>query len=123
MYLELICFTHPASHYPPGSPERHERDKNRWASKSVGWIDFAFLGNGSLEPPRISDIINDRARQDGSGALYSSEQAGGRRRPDGRELKWVISTPEAEKADTLPFFCGDVTPREWRVCGTSRGLI
>lgn len=116
VYLELICFTHPPSHYPPGSPERQERDTHRWASKSLGWIDFAFLGNGSFDPPRISDVINERAKQDGSGAKYISEQAGGRKRSDGRELKWVISAPEGEKGGTLPFFCGDVTPREWRVC-------
>lgn len=115
VYLELICFTHPPSHYPPGSPERQERDTHRWASKSLGWIDFAFLGNGSFDPPRISDVINERAKQDGSGAKYISEQAGGRKRSDGRELKWVISAPEGEKGGTLPFFCGDVTPREWRV--------
>jgi len=117
IYLELICFTHPPSHYPPGSPARHKRDTNRWASKPLGWIDFAFLGNGSLISPRISDIINDRAKQDGTDVKYMPEQAGGRRRPDGQELKWVISAPEAEKGGTLPFFCGDVTPREWRVPG------
>ena len=69
-----------------------------------------------MKPPRISDIINDRAKQDGSGTKYHSEQPGGRKRSDGRELQWVISAPVADEAGTLPFFCGDVTPREWRVC-------
>jgi len=115
VYLELISFTHPPSYYPPGSPERKARDSNPWASKVSGWIDFAFLGNGSLTT-RISDIINERARKDGSGVVYTPEWAGGRERPDGRVLKWVISAPgEGLGRGMLPFFCGDVTPREWRV--------
>ncbi|RDB19519.1 hypothetical protein Hypma_013666 [Hypsizygus marmoreus] len=115
VYLELISFTHPASYYPPGSSERVKRDTHSWASKSPGWIDFAFLGNGSLTPPRISDIINERARKDGSGAVYALEVVAGRERPDGRVLKWVISAPKEDVRGTLPFFCGDVTPRDWRV--------
>ncbi|KAF5386834.1 hypothetical protein D9615_002017 [Tricholomella constricta] len=115
VYIELISFIHPPSYYPPGSPERKARDTHEWASKIPGWIDFAFLGNGSLTT-RISDIINDRAKQDGSGAFYGPEWAAGRRRPDGKVLKWVISAPSPEdKRGTLPFFCGDITPRDWRV--------
>ncbi|KAG5642319.1 hypothetical protein DXG03_002994 [Asterophora parasitica] len=117
VYLELISFTHPSSYYPPGSAERKARDSHTWASKAPGWIDFAFLGNGSLTT-RISDVINERAKRDGSGAVYSSESAGGRRRPDGKVLKWVISAPSlvgSAPRGTLPFFCGDVTPRDWRV--------
>jgi hypothetical protein len=41
VYFELISFTHPASHHPPGSPGRVKRDSNPWASRSPGWIDFA----------------------------------------------------------------------------------
>ncbi|KAG6824008.1 hypothetical protein H0H93_002685, partial [Arthromyces matolae] len=88
VYLELISFTHPSSYYPPGSPERVARDANPWSSKSPGWIDFAFLGNGSLTDNRISDIINQRGRREGSGVIYNSEVAGGRKRPDGKVLKW-----------------------------------
>lgn len=119
VYLELLSFTHPPSYYPLGTPEREARDAHAWASKSPGWIDFAFLGNGSLET-RISDIINARAKLDGSGASYNFEVAGGRERPDGKVLKWVISAPQQKDRGTLPFFCGDVTPREWRViiCST-----
>ncbi|GLB35554.1 putative glyoxalase-like domain containing protein [Lyophyllum shimeji] len=115
VYIELICFTHPPSYYPPGSPERHARDSHHWASKALGWIDFAFVGNGSLAT-RISDVINARARRDGSGAVYSPEVPGGRERTDGKVLKWLITAPEDDaKRGTLPFFCGDITPREWRV--------
>jgi hypothetical protein len=40
-------------------------------------------------------------------------------RPDGVEVKWEITTPtrweEKKGTSRLPFFCGDVTPRELRV--------
>ncbi|KAG6856733.1 hypothetical protein H0H87_001333 [Tephrocybe sp. NHM501043] len=120
VYLELISFTHPPSYYPPGSPDRKARDSHRWSSKPLGWIDFAFLGNGALTGDnRISDIINERAKKEGSGVAYAPELAGGRQRPDGKVLKWVISAPSVASQGPLPFFCGDVTPREWRVCGSS----
>ncbi|KAF8177618.1 glyoxalase-like domain-containing protein [Pholiota molesta] len=114
VYLELISFTHPESHYPPGSPPREKRNKNPWASKPPGWIDFAFLGNGSLAN-RISDAINERARAHGSSDLYGPEEEGGRTRPDGIVLKWLISPPPLDKRGILPFFCGDVTSRTLRV--------
>ncbi|KIJ17034.1 hypothetical protein PAXINDRAFT_130525 [Paxillus involutus ATCC 200175] len=112
-YLELISFTHPASHYPPGSPDRQKRDANPWAWKEPGWIDYAFLGSSTVS---ISGIINERAKQDGSGVRYVPEVDGGRVREDGKVLKWVISAPdEVRVRGTVPFFCGDVTPRSWRV--------
>ena len=114
VYLELISFTHPVSHYPPGSPARVKRDSNPWASRSPGWIDFAFLGNGSRSES-IAHVINQRGREEGSGVRYEAEQDGGRTRPDGKVLKWLISAPQVEKRGVLPFFCGDVTPRSLRV--------
>ena len=112
VYLELISFTHPVSYYPKGSPERKAREAHFWASKSPGWIDYAFLGNGSLVPgQRISDAINERAGH----PLYAPEVPGGRKRPDGKVLKWVLSMAPADARGTLPFFCGDVTSRKWRV--------
>ncbi|KAJ7700893.1 glyoxalase-like domain-containing protein [Mycena rosella] len=113
-YLELISFTHPPEAYPPSSPARRARDSHKWAARAPGWIDYAFLGNGSLTAPnRISDVIN--GRRDASDApLYVDEVPGGRTRPDGEVLKWVISAP-AKKDSILPFFCGDVTDRQLRV--------
>jgi len=114
VYLELIAFIPPASHCTPGSsqPDR----KSRWATKSPGWIDYAFLGNGS-QSDSISEIINQRASEDGSGVLYEPEHEGGRQRHDGKTLKWLISAPRQEKGSITgtPFFCGDVTPRYLRV--------
>ena len=118
MYLELIAFTHPIEHYPEGSEERSRRESNPWASKHPGWIDYAFLGTS----PTISEIINSRAREEGSGVRYLTEVPGGRQTVTGRVLKWLITGPDptsnvegAAKNGSLPFFCGDITPREWRV--------
>lgn len=112
-YLELISFTHPASYYPPGSPDRQRRDANPWAHKDPGWIDFAFLGASTTS---IARIINARAERDHSGIYYAPETRGGRTRADGQVLEWVISATEDDRfRGTVPFFCGDVTPRDWRV--------
>lgn len=47
---------------------------------------------------------------------YAQEIPGGRTREDGRVLKWLISGIEdAGGRGRLPFFCGDLTPRAWRV--------
>ena len=119
VYLELISFVHPLSHYPPGSDERHRRETSPWAEafKRPGWIDYAFLGTGDTT---ISRIINERACADGSGAQYDPEVSGGRVREDGKVLQWMVTLPNVQGEEqggrgTLPFFCGDVTPREWRV--------
>ncbi|KAG1736896.1 glyoxalase-like domain-containing protein [Suillus paluster] len=112
-YLELISFTHPASHYPPGSPDRQKRDANPWAWKEPGWIDYAFLGSSSTS---ISELINARAKEEKSRIRYDLEVDGGRERSDGKVLKWQISAPSQDNGrGATPFFCGDVTPREWRV--------
>lgn len=118
MYLELIAFTHPIEYYPEGSEERARRESNAWASKHPGWIDYAFLGTS----PTISKIINSRAQEEGSGVRYLAEISSGRETPTGRVLKWLITGPDptssvesVAKSGALPFFCGDVTPREWRV--------
>jgi len=104
VYLELITFTRP--------PDEH----HRWGAKSPGWIDYAFLGNGSRSNS-ISEIINQRASKEGSGVFYEPEQEGGRYRSDGKLLQWLISVPRQEKGGitATSFFCGDVTPRYLRV--------
>lgn len=70
------------------------------------------MGNGSLEN-RISTVINRRAEYEGSSVKYLAEEKGGRTRQDGVRLEWLISAPHGQ--DPLPFFCGDITPRNLRV--------
>ncbi|KAF8898236.1 glyoxalase-like domain-containing protein [Gymnopilus junonius] len=116
VYIELISFTHPASHYPPGSPARIKRDNHRWGHLPYGWIDFAFLGTGSRAPGEsISETINERSKKEGTGVEYTPEVDGGRTRADGVVLKWLINSVKSGEEKVLPFFCGDVTPRKLRV--------
>ncbi|TFY53545.1 hypothetical protein EVG20_g10065 [Dentipellis fragilis] len=124
VYLELISFTQPSSSYPPSSPQRKARDSHQWANKPAGWVAFAFHGAPDASPP-ISALINTRAEASGSEVRYAPEVTGGRRRGDGVELQWVLSTPrrwaEQHGGSRLPFYCGDVTPRALRV-GLSRRM-
>ncbi|KZT24058.1 hypothetical protein NEOLEDRAFT_1068215 [Neolentinus lepideus HHB14362 ss-1] len=110
VYIELISFVHPISYYPPDSPARLAQERHAWGHKTPGWIDYAFLGTSE----KLSEVINDRAQHEKSGVEYLPEQTGGRERPDGKVLKWRITAPERLRG-TWPFFCGDITPREWRV--------
>ncbi|KAF8522084.1 glyoxalase-like domain-containing protein [Hysterangium stoloniferum] len=103
VYLELIAFT---SSPPPRS--------HRWgAATPGGWIDFANLG---LEHD-VARTVNGRAAADGSGTRYLPGVDGGRETPAGRVLQWRVTQPDPSRhgVGSLPFFCGDVTPREWRV--------
>lgn len=98
-YVELITFNVPEG----------ERTKHRWGAEAPGWIDWAFLGLSA----ELSDILNARS----SAVKYLPTVPGGRERPDGRVLRWRITAPDPQRfaPAALPFFCGDVTPREWRV--------
>lgn len=95
-YVELITFNVPSR-------------EHRWGAEAPGWIDWAFLGLSA----ELSDILNARS----SAVKYLPTVPGGRERPDGRVLRWRITAPDPQRfaPAALPFFCGDVTPREWRV--------
>ncbi|SRR5216684_2951412 len=120
-YIELLSFTHPESHYPPSSPSHEARCTQPWANKACGWVAYAFLGAPSSPRHRLplSSLLNERLRDIGSSTRYEAEVAGGRRRLDGLELKWEVTPPakwgEKVGGTRLPFFCGDLTPRELRV--------
>lgn len=92
-YLELIAWQGPAPQ------ERWWRDLQQFGD---GLVDFALL-------PHDTMAVAEAARARG---LDLEPRDGARRRPDGRELQWQTArhaTPD------LPFLCGDITPREWRV--------
>jgi len=101
VYLELLIF------HTDDPPSSHP-----WASRKPGWIDAADLGTDE----GIYQVINDRYRE----TLYKPAKAGGRlaKTPKGeeRELKWRLTQMDGKFAKgELPFFCEDLTPREWRV--------
>ena len=105
-YLELIHFVAPPA---PDNP-------HPWAQRKPGWVDLAFLGNAGT--PSVAKTINDRAQAEGSPVQFVGEMPGGRTLEDGTVLKWLISGAIGEGVrGKLPFFCGDITPREWRVSG------
>src|SRR5258706_9920850 len=83
-YLELIAFKRSA----PG---------HRWwrhVAAGGGLVDFALLP-GAIE----QDIAAARER----GVAYTGPVAGGRLRPDGRQVAWQLGMPPS--AD-MPFLCG-----------------
>lgn len=93
-YIELIAFRRP-------NPEF------RWwrvlSEAGDGPVDFALLPG---------DIAADVAAARARGLELEGPTDGGRLRPDGERLEW--RTARAATSD-LPFFCGDVTPRQLRV--------
>jgi hypothetical protein len=127
-YIELLSFTHPESHYPPSSPSHEARRSQPWANKACGWVAYALHGGAPPPPPPsrppLSALLNGRLGDVGSSTRYEAEVAGGRRRSsDGFELRWEITPPagwsQKEGGTRLPFFCGDLTPRDLRVRASS----
>ena len=68
-----------------------------------GLVDFALLPE---------DVDGDLAAAQQRGLALNGPIAGGRLRQDGARLDWKIVRPTTTD---LPFWCGDVTPRELRV--------
>ena len=93
-YFEIIAYRQPA-------PD------NRWwqvlTSAGEGIVDFAVLPENTEH-----DFQAARAR----GLDVEAPMPGGRLRLDGVRLDWQIVRPATTD---LPFWCGDVTPRELRV--------
>lgn len=80
VYLELIAFV-------PG--KEAERARHRWGDRREGTIvDWA----STLHAEEGLDIVRDRVKSTGTGFEYKEAVDGGRTRPDGVELKWVISS-------------------------------
>jgi catechol 2,3-dioxygenase-like lactoylglutathione lyase family enzyme len=93
-YFEIIAY-------------REAAPANRWwqvlTTAGEGIVDFAVLPENTER-----DLQAARAR----GLDVEGPTPGGRLRPDGVRLDWQIVRPATTD---LPFWCGDVTPRELRV--------
>lgn len=93
-YFELIAY-------------RQAAPDVRWwqvlSKAGEGFVDFALLPENTER---------DVAAARGRGLDLDGPSAGGRLRLDGARLDWQIVRP---KTTDLPFWCGDVTPRNLRV--------
>ena len=93
-YIELIAWAEPGP---------AERWYNVLTRHGEGLMDFALL------PESVPRAIDEaRAR----GLVLDGPVDGGRVRPDGKKLQWQTAR---QATFDLPFLCGDITPREWRV--------
>lgn len=100
-YLELIAFRDP-----------HDPRDNTW-----GWRQFVVRGEGLIDYCMASDdLARDVAAFNAHGLTITGPVDGGRRRPDGVELRWR-SARFRQAGRALPFLIEDLTPREWRVPG------
>lgn len=132
-YIELLSFTHPEWHYPPSSPSHEARVRHPLANKACGWAAYAFLNvlpsplPGRLPPP-LSTLLNERLYDAGSTTRYDAEfvvsrqprQSSEEEDGDNFDIRGEITPParwssEKKGGTRLPFFCGDLTPRELRV--------
>ena len=93
-YLELITWS------PPNPAERWS---NLLQQFGEGYIDFALLPE---DVPRAIEEAESR------GLHLNGPIDGKRVQSDGREIRWQTAR---QTTFDLPFLCGDVTPREWRV--------
>jgi catechol 2,3-dioxygenase-like lactoylglutathione lyase family enzyme len=93
-YFEIIAY-------------REAAPTNRWwnvlTTAGEGIVDFALLPEDTAK-----DIAAARSR----GLSLEGPTPGGRLRLDGARLDWQIVRPATTD---LPFWCGDITPRELRV--------
>ena len=102
-YLELVAFVDPED----------SRD-NVW-----GWRRFLSSGGGLIDYCAASDDLAADVRRLGERDFAVDGPAdGGRRLPDGGEIRWFIARIRQE-GRLLPFLIEDLTPRNLRVPGGS----
>lgn len=97
-YLELVAFLDPED----------PRD-NVW-----GWRQFAATGGLVDHCLASDDLVSDTRRLREGGFRVEGPSDGGRRLPDGEEIRWRSASVEQE-GRILPFLIEDLTPRTWRV--------
>jgi hypothetical protein len=97
-YLELVAFVNPDD----------SRD-NVW-----GWRRFVATGGLVDHCLASDDLVSDARRLREAGFEVSGPADGGRRLPDGQEIRWR-SASVAQEGRALPFLIEDLTPRPRRV--------
>lgn len=99
-YLELIAFIN-------DDPEKRQ---GHWWDKPFGIVDFAFTPKEPLD----YDALVSRLEKSGTGITYAEPKQGGRS-TGGHDIKWRVTFPIAKLRGNVPFFCEDITTRQWRV--------
>ena len=95
-YIELIAFY-------------RENPQHRWwdaLQKGGGLVDFCM---------QTDDLAGDTAKLRNAGVEIDDPVPWSRTRPDGYELKWLLSLARGEHRGVAPFLIQDETPREERV--------
>lgn len=95
-YIELI------SYY------RSSPDHRWWAAlqRGEGLVDFCM---------QTDDLPGDTERLRGVGVMIADPVPWSRKRPDGYEVKWLLSLAREGHRGVAPFLIQDVTPREERI--------
>jgi catechol 2,3-dioxygenase-like lactoylglutathione lyase family enzyme len=102
-YLELVAFV-----------DQEDPRDNVW-----GWRRFLSSGGGLIDYCAASDDLGAEVGRLGErGFGVDGPTDGGRRLPDGREIRWLIARIRQE-GRLLPFLIEDLTPRDLRVPGGS----
>jgi catechol 2,3-dioxygenase-like lactoylglutathione lyase family enzyme len=97
-YLELIGFYEP-------------RDDHRWFAplqKGGGLVDFCL---------QTDDLAGDTAALRRAGIDIGDPEKRDRKRPDGKEIRWMFSLARAAHRGVAPFIIADETGRDERIPG------
>lgn len=95
-YIELIAFYQPSLEHKWWAP----------LQKGGGLVDFCM---------QTDDLLGDTALFRKAGVEIDDPSPLSRTRPDGYQLKWVLSIPKGAHRGVAPFLIQDETPREERV--------
>lgn len=107
VYLELIAFI---------DDDPSKKEGHWWGKKQSGTvIDFALTSESTSDIQRIREALAGKTGRLGE-IGYAESKKGGRKRPDGEQVKWEVTFPFPEiERGIIPFWCHDVTERELRV--------
>ncbi len=112
-YLELLAFEQRPPSGERGAAFTARRAQHPWWNKRPGWVDWCLAGGA--KDGRVAKV-NQLAVESGSSVRYSGPKALGRRTAEGRDVQFQIAFPlDLAKRSSVPFWCEDVSPREWRV--------